>query len=135
MKRKGLTMSELMVVGDRVLIEPLAGEQMTESGLVLPATVTEKDKVGGGRVVRIGPGYLTANPEYSESEPWKKPHQAVRYLPLQAEVGDFAYFLKNETIEFVYKGREFLVVRHNSILALVRPDSSDILEKIEEMLR
>lgn len=128
-------MSELMVVGDRVLIEPLAGEQMTESGLVLPATVTEKDKVGGGRVVRIGPGYLTANPEYSESEPWKKPHQAVRYLPLQAEVGDFAYFLKNETIEFVYKGREFLVVRHNSILALVRPDSSDILEKIEEMLR
>ncbi len=128
-------MSELMVVGDRVLIEPLAGEQMTESGLVLPATVTDKDKVQGGRVVRIGPGYLTANPEYSESEPWKKPHQAVRYLPLQAEVGDFAYFLKKETIEFVYKGREFLVVRHNSILALVRPDSSDILEKIEEMLR
>jgi chaperonin GroES len=59
----------------------------------------------------------------------------VRYLPLQAEIGDYAYFLKKEAIELFYKGREFLVVRHSSILALVRPDSSDILEKIEEMLR
>lgn len=128
-------MSELLVVGDRVLIEPLAGEQMTESGLVLPATVTDRDKVQGGRVFRVGPGYLTANPEYSESEPWKKPHQAVRYLPLQAEVGDFAYFLKKDAVEFTYRGKEFLVVRHGSILVLVRPDSSDILDKIEEMLR
>lgn len=128
-------MSELMVVGDRVLIEPLAGEQMTAAGLYLPATVTDKEKIQGGRVVRVGPGYLTANPEYSESEPWKKPHQAVRYLPLQAEVGDLAYFLKKDSLEFVYKGREFLVVHHGSIIALVRPDSSDVLDKIGEILR
>jgi len=124
-----------MVVGDRVLIEPLGGEQMTESGLVLPATVTEKDKVQGGRIIRVGPGYLTANPEYSESEPWKKPHESVRYLPLQAEVGDFAYFLKRDAIEMQYKGHEFLVVRHSSILALVRPNSSDIIDEIEKMLK
>ena len=128
-------MSDLIVIGDRVLIEPLAGEQMTESGLVLPATATEKEKVQGGRIVRAGPGYLTANPEYSESEPWKKRHESVRYLPLQAEVGDFAYFLKKEAIEMQYNGHEFLVVRHASILALVRPDSSDIIDKIEEMLK
>ena len=128
-------MSELIVIGDRVLIEPLAGEQMTESGLVLPATVTEKDKVQGGRIVRVGPGYLTANPEYSESEPWKKPQESIRYLPLQAEIGDFAYFLKREAVEMQYKGDDFLVVRHNAILALVRPDSSDILDRIEEMLK
>lgn len=130
-----MTMSDLMVVGDRVLIEPLGGEQMTESGLVLPATVTEKDKVQGGRIIRVGPGYLTANPEYSESEPWKKPHESVRYLPLQAEVGDFAYFLKRDAIEMQYKGHEFLVVRHSSILALVRPNSSDIIDEIEKMLK
>ena len=128
-------MSDLIVVGDRVLIEPLGGEQMTESGLVLPATVTEKDKVQGGRIIRVGPGYLTANPEYSESEPWKKPHESVRYLPLQAEVGDFAYFLKRDAIEMQYKGHEFLVVRHSSILALVRPNSSDIIDEIEKMLK
>ena len=49
--RTHANMSDLIVVGDRVLIEPLAGEQMTESGLVLPATVTDKDKVQGGRIV------------------------------------------------------------------------------------
>lgn len=128
-------MSELIVIGDRVLVEPLAGEQMTESGLVLPATVTEKDKVQGGRIIRVGPGYLTANPEYSESEPWKKPHESIRYLPLQAEAGDFAYFLKRDAVELTYKGHEFLVVRHSALLALVRPDSSDILERIEKMLK
>lgn len=128
-------MSELLVVGDRVLIEPLEGEQMTESGLVLPTTVTDKEKVQGGRIVRVGPGYLTANPEYSESEPWKNPQQSVRYLPLQAEVGDFAYFLKKEAIEMQYKGFQFLVLRHSSILALVRPNSADILSRIEDMLK
>ena len=128
-------MSELLVVGDRVLIEPLAGEQMTESGLVLPTTVTDKEKVQGGRIVRVGPGYLTANPEYSESEPWKNPQQSVRYLPLQAEIGDFAYFLKKEATEMQYNGHDFLVLRHSSILALVRPDSADILTKIEDMLK
>ena len=128
-------MSQLLVVGDRVMIEPLAGEQMTESGLVLPASVVDKDKVQGGRVVRVGPGYLTANPEYSESEPWKKPQESVRYLPLRAEIGDFAYFVKREAIEMNYKGHEFLIVRHSSILALVRPESSDILDRIEKMLK
>lgn len=128
-------MSDLIVVGDRVLIEPLGGEQMTESGLVLPATVAEKHKVQGGRIVRAGPGYLTANPEYSESEPWKKPHESIRYLPLQAQVGDLAYFIKSEAIDMHYKGFDFLVVRHASILALVRPNSADIIDKIEEMLR
>lgn len=37
-------MGELILVGDRVLIDPADGEQKTQSGLVLPATVTEKDR-------------------------------------------------------------------------------------------
>jgi len=77
-------MSELIIVGDRVLIEPHEGEQQTAAGLVLPATVTEKERVGSGRVIRVGPGYLMANPEYSEGEPWSEPKEVVRYLPLQA---------------------------------------------------
>ena len=41
-------MSDLIIIGDRVLIEPQDGEQQTDSGLYLPATVTEKEKVGTG---------------------------------------------------------------------------------------
>ena len=65
-------MSEILVVGDRVLVEPIDGEQQTESGILLPATVADKERVRCGRVIQTGPGYLTANPEYSD-QPWKKP--------------------------------------------------------------
>ncbi len=128
-------MGELILVGDRVLIEPADSEQKTDSGLVLPATVTEKEKVQGGRVVRIGPGYLMANPEYSEGEPWAKPDQAVRYLPLQAQVGDFAFFLRKEALEMNYQNHQFLIIRHQAILALIRPDSADLIEKIQNLLK
>lgn len=127
-------MAEIIVVGDRVLIEPLEGEQQTESGLILPATATERDKVRNGRVLKVGPGYLVPNPEYSEAEPWNKPHQANRYLPLQAEPGDLAFFLRAQSTEITWKGRNLLIVPHSAILALVRPESSDVLSNLSKLL-
>ncbi|MBI3925030.1 MAG: co-chaperone GroES [Armatimonadetes bacterium] len=129
-----LQMGELIIVGDRVLIEPIDSEQKTQAGLVLPATVTERDQVRGGRVVKVGPGYLTANPDYSEDQPWRHPHQAVRYLPLQAEPGDYAFFLRKEAVEIKYQMNTFLIVPHSAILALLRPDSQDILENVKGLL-
>ncbi|MDX1739915.1 MAG: co-chaperone GroES family protein [Rhodothermales bacterium] len=127
-------MGELIIVGDRVLIEPQDGEKQTESGLVLPATVAERDKVGSGRVIRVGPGYLTANPEYSEGEPWASNREAVRYLPLQAQPGDFAFFVRKEAVEITYEKTKYLIVHHSAILALVRPSTDDILSNIEDIL-
>jgi co-chaperonin GroES (HSP10) len=127
-------MPELIVVGDRVLIEPLEGEKRTESGLILPATATEKDKVRNGRVLKVGPGYLVPNPEYSEAEPWKQPRQANRYLPLQAEPGDEAFFLKSQAIEVTWQGKNLLIVPHQAILVLLRPEPSDVLSNIDKLL-
>lgn len=121
-------MSELILVGDKVLIRPEAGEQQTNAGLVLPASVTEKERVRSGRVVRVGPGYLMPNPEYSEGEPWTQPKEAVRYLPLQARAGDFAFFLRTEAIEITYENTDYLIIPHNAILALIRHHPEDILE-------
>ncbi len=126
-------MGELIIVGDRVLIEPQEGEKQTESGLVLPATVTERDKVGSGRVIRVGPGYLTANPEYS-GEPWAASREAVRYLPLQAQPGDFAFYLRKEAVEITYEKKSYLIVHHAAIVALVRTEEDDILGSIEDIL-
>ncbi len=123
-------MSELIVIGDRVLISPFDGERQTEAGLVLPASVAEREKVRSGRVVSVGPGYVTPNPEFTEGETWKPTGQAVRYLPLQARPGDIAYFLIKESIEITYEKNEYLIVSHGAILALVRDDSDDILENI-----
>ncbi|MSS73957.1 MAG: co-chaperone GroES [Candidatus Latescibacteria bacterium] len=124
-------MNELILVGDRVLIEPDEGEQRTEAGLVLPATVMEREKVGTGRVIQVGPGYLMPNPEYSEGEPWTQPREVVRFLPLQAQPGDLAFFLRKEAIEITYEKKDYVILHHGAILALVRPKPGDILENIE----
>lgn len=127
-------MSELIIVGDRVLIAPEEGEQQTEAGLVLPASVAEREKVRSGRVLRVGPGYVMPNPEYSEGEPWIEPKEVVRYLPLQAQPGDYAFFLRKEALEISYEGKTYLIVHHSAIIALVRPDPADILDTIEGLL-
>jgi co-chaperonin GroES (HSP10) len=123
-------MSEIHLVGDRVLISPDEGERQTESGLVLPATVAEREKVRSGRVVRVGPGYVIPNPEYSEGEPWAPSRDAVRYLPMQARPGDYAFFLRKEAIELAWEGRTYLIVSHGAILALIRDDPDDLLQSI-----
>ena len=120
-------MGELIMVGDRVLIAPDEGERKTGAGLVLPASVAESERVRSGRVVSTGPGFITPNPEFSESEPWSKHKDAVRYLPLQARAGDHAFFLRKEAIEIQFEGKTFLIVPHGAILALHRNDAEDIL--------
>lgn len=126
-------MSELILVGDRVLIEPEEDEQLTESGILLPASVAEKDRIRRGRVAKVGPGYLMANPEYTD-EPWRKPHDAVRYLPLQAQPGDIAYFLRKEAIEIKYEGKSYQIVQHAAIVILQRPEPKDVIQRIQGLL-
>jgi co-chaperonin GroES (HSP10) len=131
-------MSELIVVGDRELIEPHVGEQKTDSGLLLPASVAEQENVRSGRVVKTGPGYLTQNPEYSETETWKETETPVRYLPLQAQEGDLAFFVRKEAVEIRYEDTKYLIVPHAAILALIREDetepASGQLDDLEDLL-
>lgn len=126
-------MSELIIVGDRVLVEQHDGEQLTHSGLYLPATVTEKEKVGTGKVVRVGPGHLMPNPDYNEGDPVTRLTESVRYLPLQAQPGDFAFYLRKESIEINYQEKTYIIVPHNAILALVRSDGN-VLQDLEDLL-
>lgn len=118
-------MADLIVVGDRVLIQPETGEEKTDTGLVVPASVSDQENVQNGRVVKTGPGYLTQNPEYTETESWKESTTPVRYLPLQANPGDHAFFLRNEAIDLRYDETHYLIVPHKAILALVRDDGPD----------
>lgn len=119
---KRLLMStQLILIGDRVLIFPDQGDRQTSGGLYLPATLREGERVGSGKVVKTGPGYLTPNPEFSETEVWSDTRNAVRFLPLQAQPGDHAFYLKKDAIEVTYQNRTFLIVPHHALLALERP--------------
>lgn len=110
----------LIIIGDRVLIEPDEGTDKTTSGLYLPDTVKEKQKVVGGYVVKTGPGYPVHDPNISQ-EPWAvSGKKEVKYIPLQASEGDYAIFLKESAIEIEFEGKKYLIVPHSAILALVR---------------
>ncbi len=127
-----ISLDSVILVGDRVLVQPEDLESETRSGLYLPASVMEKEKVHGGRVVRVGPGSVIPNPDYDD-QPWSSSNQAVRYLPLQAEVGDFAFYLRKEAVELKINDDVYLIVPHRAILALIRPDTSltdDILDNL-----
>lgn len=127
-------MEEIIIVGDRVLIEPDQGEKQTKAGLYLPATIADREQVCMGRVVRVGPGYVMPNPDFSEAETWAPSREAVRYLPLQAKSGDTAFYLRKEMIEITFRDQAYVIVAHSAILALIRPSADDILDNIEKGL-
>ena len=111
---------QLIVVGDRVLIEPEEGEERTTVGLYLPASAVDKQSVQGGRVLATGPGTPIGAPTELDEEPWKIRSGEARYLPVQARVGDFAIFFRKAAVEISFEGKEYLVVPQAAILTLVR---------------
>lgn len=112
----------LLVVGDRVLIEPDKAENRTKVGLLLPPGVMEKEDVRSGRVVALGPGTPLPPPQ-DDHEPWKSPQPAPRYIPMQVEVGDYALFFRKAAIEISFEDSDYLVVPHGAILVVVRDTS------------
>lgn len=117
---------ELLVIGDRVLVEPAEGESRTRVGLILPPGAVEKQSVQSGRVVALGPG--TPLPPPDEEEPWKHVHTTARYIPMQVQEGDFAVFFRKAAIEITFEDRKYLVVPQGAILVVVRePQVPDAL--------
>ena len=111
---------EVLVIGDKVLIKPEEENQKTASGLYLPQGVQQKDEVMTGTVVNTGPGYPLGEAA-SEGEPWSgRTRTELRYVPLQAQKGDVAIFLKAPAVEVEIDGSKYQIVPHNAILLLIR---------------
>jgi co-chaperonin GroES (HSP10) len=71
-------------------------------------------------VVAVGPGTPIGAPADLNDEPWKIDSGEPRYMPVQAEVGDFAIFFRKAAVEITFEGEKYLVVPQAAILALVR---------------
>ncbi len=121
---------QLIVVGDRILLKPDTAKDKTGSGLYLPQGVETKENVQGGYVYKVGPGYPLPDPSASE-EPWEKQRVEAKYLPLQAEEGDYALFLRKTAVEIEFEEEKFLLVPQAAILLLVRDDILNTLSDEE----
>ncbi|MCZ6819388.1 MAG: co-chaperone GroES family protein [Calditrichaeota bacterium] len=118
-----MSKKQLIVVGDRILIAVDDTQNRTEFGLYLPPGVKEKEKVRGGYVVKVGPGYPMPDPGSPSDEPWSStPKEDIKYIPLQAQIGDYAIFLNNSAVEIEFEGKKYLVVPQSAILVLMRDD-------------
>ncbi len=115
-------LSKLIVVGDRVLVKPKEENNKTKSGLYLPPGYKEKEEVRSGYVVKAGPGYPIPMPAEDMDEPWKAQDDKVKYVPLQARVGDLALFMQKGAIEIVFHGEKYFIVPQHSILLLERDE-------------
>ena len=118
---------QVLVVGDRVLIQPDVGEKKTPAGLYLPPSVIEKQEIRGGMVVEVGPGIPLGSPENTFDEPWKDNKTDVKYIPPQAEVGDYALFLGKASIEIKIEDKDYLIAPQSSILILIRDDIGRVM--------
>ena len=121
------TNKQVLVVGDRVLIRPDTGENKSPAGLYLPPSVIEKQEVRGGTVVEVGPGIPLGSPETSFDEPWKEKKSDVKYIPTQAEIGDYALYLGKASIEIKIENKDYLIVSQAAILILIRDDIGHVL--------
>ena len=111
---------KIIIVGDRVLIKPEDAANKTNSGLYLPPGVQEKEKVQGGYIVKVGPGYAIGSPSDDE-EPWKE-QKAIKYIPLQAKEGDYAVFLRKDAVDVEIEKQKFIIAPQAAILMLYRDE-------------
>lgn len=113
-------LEKIIVVGDRVLIEPGAATKKTKGGLYLPAGYQEREEIQSGYILKCGPGYALPNTE--EGEAWNGSRHEVRYLPLQVQPGDLALFVQKEAVEIKYNGTKYYVVPQSAILLVERDE-------------
>ena len=67
------------------------------------------------------------SPETSFDEPWKEKNSDIKYIPTQAEIGDYALFLGKASIEIKIESKDYLIVSQSAILILIRDDIGRVL--------
>ncbi len=87
---------------DRIVVEPMAAEETTAGGIVLPDAAQEKPQ--RGTVVAVGPGKLLDSGERGE---------------LSVTVGDEVIFGKYGGTEIEVDGKDVKILRESDILAKV----------------
>ena len=115
-------LSKFILIGDRVLLKPKNPMNTTKSGLYLPPSVQENEKVQSGYILKVGPGYPI--PALGDQEEfWKEAKEEVKYVPLQAKEGDLAIYLSKSGYEIEFNKEKYIILSHSSILMTIRDES------------
>ena len=97
----------LRPLGDRVVVKPLAREEVTKSGIVLPDTAKEKPQQG--EVLAVGSGRVLDTGER---------------VVVDVKQGERVLFAKYSGTEIKLEQQEYLILREADILAIVTSNGS-----------
>ena len=92
----------LVPLGDRVVLKQVVAEETTKSGIVLPGQTKEKPQ--HAEVVAVGPGGMVDGKE----------------VEMLVAVGDKVLYAKFAGTEVELDGENYLVVKQNDILAIIK---------------
>ena len=93
---------KLVPLGDRVVLKQLEAEETTKSGIVLPGQAQEKPQQA--EVIAVGPGGVVEGKE----------------VKMEVEVGNKVIYSKYAGTEVKLDGEEYIIVKQNDILAVIR---------------
>jgi len=115
-------LEKFIMVGDRVLVKPKNPSGKTMSGLFLPPSVQENEKLQSGYIVKVGPGYPIPSAS-EEDENWKEKQEDIKYMPLQAHIGDLAVYLNKSGHEIEFNKEKYIILPHSAILMIIRDEN------------
>ena len=93
---------KLSPLTDRVVLKQLEAEETTKSGIILTASAQEKPQEA--EVIAVGPGGMVDGKE----------------VTMLVSVGDKVIYSKYAGTEVELDGEEYLVVKQNDILAVIK---------------
>ncbi len=92
---------KMQPLADRLVVKPIAREEVTKGGIVLPDTAKEKPQEG--EVLAAGPGRMTED---------------GKRIPMDVKVGDIVLYSKYGGTEIKVEGEELIILRESDILAV-----------------
>jgi chaperonin GroES len=93
----------LKPLGNRVVVEPVEGDEITPGGIVLPETAKEKPQKG--KILSIGPG--------------ERDEKGAR-VPMDVKAGDVVLYAKYAGTEIKVEGKKLLILKESDLLAIVQ---------------
>ena len=93
---------KIQPLADRIMVEVLEAKEVTKGGIVLPDTAQEKPQEA--KVIAIGKGKVSDG----------------KVIPPEVKAGDTILFGKYSGTEIKMDGKEYLILKEEDILAIVK---------------
>jgi len=128
-----MSINNIIVLNEKVLIEPCSEMRTTNAGLYLPpeSKTEQKETIDCGRVIKVGNGYPVFN--NSEGNIWENASKGIiQFVPLQVKVKDLVFYLASQAVEFLYETKKYVIVPECCILLIDR--NSQVKDEISKLI-